>query len=152
MKAMYFLPLLIVGLASAEAANLRIASDCSYEEEVFDDFKIREMSFRMDNGSPSVRIYARNSDKSGRTSWNPLDWSRKMKVKAYSPELPANLVIRFDKGETLEALSFYHTLSSLFHDKKIDVVRSCGGHVDMKETGEISLTLQWGKEGSVRFW
>lgn len=152
MKNIVILLLLIVGLVSAEAANLRIASNCSYSEDAYDDFKIREMSFRMDNGSPSIRIYARNSDKTSKTSWNPLDWSLKMKTKAYNEALPANLVIQFDKGETLEALSFYSALSSLFHEKKIDVVRTCGGEVDTRQKEEISLTLQWGKEGSIRFW
>lgn len=139
-------------VGEVQAADLRITSDCSHTEEYYNDFKIREMSFRMDNGTPSVRIYARNSEKNSKVNWNPLEWSRKTKLTAIKEELPADVVIRFEKEKVLEALSFYSALSSLFHDKKIDVVRTCGGEADTRDREAISLTLQWGKEGSIRFW
>ncbi len=147
--ALMLLPLAVI---SADAAKLRITSDCSHPEEYYNDFTLREMSFRMDNGTPSVRIYARNSEKKNKVHWNPLEWTRKMKLTAVSEELPADVVIRFEKGQVLEALNFYSVLSSLFHGKKLDVVRTCGGEVDTGYREEISLKMQWGQEGSIRFW
>ncbi len=144
--------LLIVGVVGAEAADLRIASDCSHSEESFNNFKVREMSFRMDNGTPSVRVYARNSEKKAKVRWNPMEWTRKQQLTDIKSELPADVVIRFEKNQALEALNFYSALSSLFHDKKIDVIRICGGEVDTRDDEEISLKMKWGQEGSIRFW
>jgi len=144
--------LLVLGMIGIDAAKLRITSECSHPEEYYNDFTLREMSFRMDNGTPSVRIYARNSEKKNKVNWNPLEWSRKMKLTAVSEELPADVVIRFEKGAASEALTFYATLSSLFQNKKLDVVRICGGEVDTGYREEISLRMQWGQEGSIRFW
>lgn len=134
------------------AADLRIAANCSDPEDYYNNFKIRELSFRHDNGNPSIRIYARNKEKKPGIKWDPREWSRKVKIKIVKEELPANLVIRFEKGQAHEALSLYSTMSSLFHSGKLDIVRTCGGSVDTMIDEEISLTLQWGKEGSVRFW
>jgi hypothetical protein len=46
----------------------------------------------------------------------------------------------------------YSTLSSLFKSSKLDSVRVCGGTVDTASEEAISLTIQWGKAGSIRFW
>ena len=134
------------------AADLKLAPGCDYPEEGYESFKIREMSFRNDKGNLSIRVYARNKEAKAGIRWDPREWSSKPKVKIIKEELPADVVIRFDKGETAEALTLYSTLSSLFHGSRLDAVRICGGSVDTRMNEVISLTHLWGKDGSMRFW
>lgn len=147
-----FLLLVFMGIPSMlNAAMLKIVNNCSAAEESYNAFKIREMSFRNDNGNPSIRVYAWNKEKKAGFNWNPKEWGT-TKVVKIKDELPADVVIRFEKGQALEALTMYSTLSSLFQSSKLDAVRVCGGTVDTAIDEAISLTIQWGKEGSVRFW
>jgi len=151
----YFCVVLSFGLCAPGflmAADLKLAPDCSYPEESYESFKVREMSFRNDNGNFSIRIYARNKEAKAGIRWDPRDWGKKSKVKIIKEELPADVVIRFDKGQATEALTLYSTLSSLFHGSKLDAIRICGGSVDTGESEAVSLTHIWGKDGSMRFW
>lgn len=146
--------LLLNGTSSfTNAADLKVAFDCSSSSDLFENFRIREISFRNDHGKPSIRIYARNSDKAQKREWNPLKWTRKQKlVAAEAEQLPADVIIRFERSELLEALSLYSTISQLFHDKRLDTILICGGKLDTNALEAFSMDISWCKEGSIRFW